>query len=117
MSTKNVYEELKSKLDYVGRGILCAVISYEDFMNEDEDDDYTTRTVELKLGHTKEELEEFYIELKRINYYSGYGCQYIYGTVWLDDNKTWLSRGEYDGSEWWDFNEIPEIPDNLKLKE
>ena len=22
----------------------------------------------------------------------------------------WLTRGEYDGSEWWDLNYMPEIP-------
>jgi hypothetical protein len=29
--------------------------------------------------------------------------------VWLDDG-TWLSRGEYDGSEWWEHNQLPTIP-------
>jgi hypothetical protein len=35
--------------------------------------------------------------------------QELYGTVWLEDG-TWLSRGEYDGSEWWEHNVLPPIP-------
>lgn len=33
-------------------------------------------------------------------YDNGYGTQEISGVVLFKDN-TWLSRGEYDGSEWW----------------
>jgi hypothetical protein len=44
-------------------------------------------------------------------YDNGYGGQELYGTVWLVD-ETWLSRGEYDGSEWWEHNVLPVIPAN-----
>lgn len=44
-------------------------------------------------------------------YYEGYGIQELYGKVYCKDSKgnpVWLTRGEYDGSEWWEINTIPE---------
>ncbi len=39
-------------------------------------------------------------------YDDGYGGQRLDGIIVFKDG-TWLSRGEYDGSEWWDYNTIP----------
>jgi hypothetical protein len=37
----------------------------------------------------------------------------LYGNIYCIDKITnepvWLTRGEYDGSEWWDINRIPNI--------
>lgn len=44
-------------------------------------------------------------------YYNGYGGQELFGVVYCRDDKNepvWLTRGEYDGSEWWEINRIPE---------
>ncbi len=65
----------------------------------------------LKVNYSDVEWEEFLYGLDYI-YDAGYGCQEIFGTVWLEDG-TWLSRGEYDGSEWWIHNSCPEIPNDL----
>jgi len=65
----------------------------------------------LKVNHTKEKYKEFLNELN-FNYDSGYGVQKIFGTVWLTDG-TWCTRGEYDGSEWWIHNRLPEVPSEL----
>ena len=46
--------------------------------------------------------------LLNIEYDNGYGGQEIDGTILFNDN-TWLSRGEYDGSEWWQYNKCPTI--------
>lgn len=46
------------------------------------------------------------------NYDNGFGLQEMQGTVWFE-NGTWLSRVEYDGAEWWEFNEHPDIPEEL----
>ena len=43
------------------------------------------------------------------SYDNGYGWQYLYGTIWYEDG-TWSERGEYDGSEWWEHRQCPEIP-------
>jgi len=67
---------------------------------------------ELKINYTKEE-QELFLESIDFVYYSGYGTQNLYGTIWYTDG-TWSSRGEYDGSEWWEFNECPEVPKELQ---
>lgn len=49
---------------------------------------------------------------KDVNYDNDFGERELFGTVYLRDsenNPVWLTRGEYDGSEWWDVNRIPDI--------
>ena len=77
------------------------------------DDNYGTnvRRFDLKVGYSPEEYNKFLNELD-FEYDSGFGGQELFGTVWLS-NSTWLSRGEYDGSEWWEHNELPAIPERL----
>jgi hypothetical protein len=43
-----------------------------------------------------------------LEYDSGYGVQHLTGTVLLN-NGTWLTRDEYDGSEWWELHKVPTI--------
>ena len=50
-------------------------------------------------------------------YDSGYGIQELFGIVYCkdsDDNPAWLTRGEYDGSEWWIVNTIPRFYNTIK---
>lgn len=65
----------------------------------------------LKVGYTEEDFNSF---LKRLDfkYNSGYGGQELYGMIWYEDG-TWSERGEYDGSEWWDYRAVPSIPEEL----
>mgnify|MGYP000630626643 CR=1 FL=1 len=49
-------------------------------------------------------------------YDSGYGGQNLFGTIWYEDG-TWSERGEYDGSEWWEHRERPQIPEELDRKD
>jgi hypothetical protein len=65
----------------------------------------------LKVGHTQADWEAF-IEVLDFKYDAGYGGQELYGLVWLTDG-TWLERGEYDGSEWWDHHICPILPKEL----
>ena len=46
-------------------------------------------------------------------YHAGYGTQQLFGTVWLSDGS-WIIRGEYDGSEWWEHCTRPSIPTSVK---
>ena len=46
-------------------------------------------------------------------YDNGYGCQLLFGTILLKDG-VWLTRAEYDGSEWWEFNIPPKVEDLIK---
>ena len=44
-----------------------------------------------------------------LEYDDGYGSQMLFGTLVFNDH-TWLERGEYDGSEWWTFCQVPVRP-------
>lgn len=101
----NARDELKEILGALE--IKCARIKYEPDYEEVND-----RSFLLKEGHTKGDLDTFYKSID-FDYGSGYGGQELYGTVWLKDG-TWLERGEYDGSEWWEHRFLPQIPDQLK---
>jgi hypothetical protein len=67
---------------------------------------------ELGCGYNIDEWNNF-LEKLDFNYDSGYGSQQIFGTIWYED-ETWSDRGEYDGSEWYEYHICPEIPIKLK---
>jgi hypothetical protein len=100
----NAKQELQEELEGKAK-VKCASITYG--CNE-----YKGSKKVLKLNYTNDEYSEFLNSLD-FEYDRGYGSQEIYGIVWLEDG-TWLSRGEYDGSEWWDYNVLPNIPDDCK---
>lgn len=47
------------------------------------------------------------------DYNNGFGCQELFGTILLKDG-VWMTRAEYDGSEWWEFNIPPKVEDLIK---
>ena len=47
--------------------------------------------------------------MNEFEYDAGYGCQFLFGTIWLKNNL-WMTRGEYDGSEWWVICRRPPLP-------
>lgn len=50
------------------------------------------------------------------DYDAGYGSQELFGVVYCKNSNNrpvWLTRKEYDGSEWWDINTIPEFYNNI----
>lgn len=54
---------------------------------------------------------DFFKAARRTNYNCGYGsaempCDLI---IMMKDGA-WYSRGEYDGSEWWELNVVPQKP-------
>ena len=61
----------------------------------------------LKLHYSDKDYNSF-LESLNFEYDAGYGSQELYGIIWLE-NGTWLLRGEYDGSEWWNYNILPPI--------
>lgn len=92
----NAKEELLSSIN--GNKVKCALIEHEDMKKK----------FILKVDHTESEYMDFLNSLD-FSYYNGYGGQELFGIVWLC-NGSWLSRGEYDGSEWWNRNFLPQIP-------
>ena len=64
----------------------------------------------IKIEGTLEEV------LPRLDfdYNSGYGVQELYGTIWYNDGS-WSDRGEYDGSEWWQYQKCPPLPVRIAM--
>lgn len=55
--------------------------------------------------------EEFLV-LANVEYDNGYGSAEVFEDLVRVGNDWWLSREEYDGSEWWKFNSMPVPAEN-----
>jgi hypothetical protein len=97
-------------INHVGfRKVLCAQIKHGDGYDDD------SKVFNLTTGSTEEDRTQFLTDID-FNYDSGYGGQNLFGTIWYEDG-TWSERGEYDGSEWWEHRERPQIPEELDRKD
>ena len=63
----------------------------------------------LYPGHSDSEFDQWLSKINEFEYDAGYGCQFLFGTIWLKNNL-WMTRGEYDGSEWWVICRRPPLP-------
>lgn len=45
--------------------------------------------------------------IANVDYYESYGGQEISENLVVVGKDWWLERGEYDGSEWWEFKSLP----------
>lgn len=88
------------------RSVLCAQIQ--------SGDDYSV-VYNLTTGFDEEDWNKFLSDID-FEYDCGYGGQNLFGTIWYADG-TWSDRGEYDGSEWWNYNQCPNIPTELDRKD
>jgi hypothetical protein len=68
-------------------------------------------THNLKVGYSPEDYNKF-LESINFEYDAGYGTMNLHGVIWMQDG-TWYDRGEYDGSEWWEYRSAPIIPKEL----
>ena len=84
-----------------GKSVLCAEIKYG-------------RGFALSVGYTDGELVLFLQSLE-FEYSDGFGGKELFGTIWYKDG-TWSERGEYDGSEWWEYKSCPPIPEQCAPK-
>lgn len=91
-----------------GLTIKAAAITYGCGWDPEDQTSY-----ELPENATAQQTEQFERGLKGVNYYSGYGTQYLFGTVWFTDG-TWAERQEYDGAENWVRKQCPAIPRHLR---
>ena len=89
-----------------GLTVTCAFVQSEHCA------DLKLPKVVLKKGYTVEDYERFLDHLG-FDYEAGYGSQELTGTIWFDDGS-WSTRGEYDGSEWWENHKRPPITADLK---
>lgn len=70
------------------------------------------------IGSTKDKLsctwEEFAAVADR-NYDNGFGGAEVYESLIIVFNDgSWMERGQYDGSEWWEFKKTPDISGEFK---
>lgn len=66
----------------------------------------------MRVNYSDEDYQNF-IDSLDFTYNNDYGTQEISGKIWYTDG-TWSERREYDGSEWWEYFKLPEIPENLR---
>lgn len=52
-----------------------------------------------------------FIKLSKTKYDSGFGAQEVAKDLLVIGKDFWLERHEYDGSEWWEFKELPKYVD------
>lgn len=101
----NAKDELIAHID--GRPVKCIHLHGREY-NYDEK---KAPSMFLPVGHTQEQFDQF-VAVLDVEYDNGYGGQNLYGHIWYVDG-TWSERGEYDGSEWWDYKTAPELPEGL----
>lgn len=53
---------------------------------------------------------EHFTKIADREYDSSYGTNEVYRELLVVGDDWWLERGEYDGSEWWDFKTLPVKP-------
>lgn len=70
-------------------------------------------SLSLPSKRDKEDEQKFFEGLASIEYHDGYGIQELYGVIVFNDHS-WLARGEYDGSEWWQKHAEPQEEDYIK---
>ena len=104
---------MKAKSEFInhigGRLVICAQIQKGD------DYDDSPSVFNLTTGWDSEDWTKFLSDID-FEYDAGYGGQNLFGTIWYADG-TWSDRGEYDGSEWWDYHYCPQIPVELDRKD
>jgi hypothetical protein len=61
----------------------------------------------LPEGYTSAQFESF-LDSIDFAYDAGYGAPVLDGFIWYADS-TWSEREEYDGAEWWDYKQRPDI--------
>lgn len=112
MNARKEIEKFVDKLE-------CAKILYnESYINENFPEykgSYYEKILDLPIGYSDKQLEDFLNELD-FEYDNGFGGQELFGILWLTDG-TWVVRGEYDGSEWWEHITKPVIPNELRINE
>ena len=96
------------------RPVKCAKIVYTacSLWALNDEDGPAPKKITLKVGYNETAWEEF-LEQLDFDYDAGYGGQELFGTVWFNASDEWMTRADYDGSEWWEIYSIPTIPDEL----
>ena len=51
-----------------------------------------------------------FLELANVEYDDGYGAPEVATDLIVVGDGWWIERHEYDGSEWWEFKTLPQMP-------
>lgn len=89
--------------------IIAAYVELNSYLEDIGDDNDRGR---LKPLYTKKDYDNFLNFLDQ-EYDNGFGGQNLYGTIYCEDG-IWLDRGEYDGSEWWQEHQYPNMKEHFK---
>ena len=54
---------------------------------------------------------EDFVEIANVKYDPGFGGQEVAVDLKIVGKDFWLERHQYDGSEWWEYKEIPKKPE------
>lgn len=65
-------------------------------------------------GHYSITWAEFSAIAEKTTYSSGFGNQEIASDLVIVGENWWLERHEYDGSEWWEYKELPHVSKSAK---
>lgn len=103
----NCRNEFLDEVD--GKTVICATIKYTYGYGYEIDE---ARTFNLPKGYSANTYDLF-LQTLDFDYNAEYGSQELFGTIWYDDG-TWSERREYNGSEWWSYQECPRIPYELR---
>ena len=106
----NAKDEFITHTSKVNAGVICALLIRKVF--DSESYEYANIEYILPVNYTADEYEKFLNEIN-FEYDEGFGRQEIAGVIIYDD-KSWSERGEYDGSEWWEYKRLPEIPESCR---
>lgn len=114
----NAKNELLIHAGELGKTILAAQVTIKPNLHISEYDEEADAILYPNLDLPKEARDfarQEFLEAINVNYDNGYGGQELFGTVWFTDG-TWSTRGEYDGSEWWEHHSCPPLPEQIVIK-
>lgn len=105
MSMINARAELGLRIDARNKTVAYGYVEWAPDFNEDEP----------KVSVSFKNHAEFLKALVSLDfeYDNGYGGQELFGIIVFTDG-TWLTRGEYDGSEWWAYHACPTMEQVFK---
>lgn len=51
-----------------------------------------------------------FAQVANVEYSAGFGAPQVAQDLIIVGDGWWMERHEYDGSEWWEFKEMPDMP-------
>ena len=64
-------------------------------------------------NYTHKTTWENFKKIADVYYEEGYGSAKVAQDLLIVGDNWWLERGEYDGSEWWEFKQPPKEPNEI----